>query len=81
MFVDIYVFIVQMQWIAGRRDLTWMFMDRGGLGGLFWMTGMGGRVEVVRIRIYRIMGDFQDCDDADASFYGYCLEASMTGPG
>ena len=31
-----------------------MNMDWYGLGGLFWMTGMGGRVEVVRIRIYRI---------------------------
>ena len=52
MIVDIYVFVVQMRWIA-----------------------------VFRIRIFRIMGDFQDCDDAGASFCGYCLEASMTGRG
>ena len=26
---------------GGEEDLTWMFMDRYGLGGLFWMTGMG----------------------------------------
>ena len=26
----------------------------------------------------RDYGDLQDCDDAGASFYGYCLEASMT---
>ena len=25
--------------------------------------------------------DFQDCEDAEAWCYGYCLEASMTGPG
>ena len=24
------------------RDLTWMNMDRYGLGVLFWMRGMGG---------------------------------------
>ena len=54
MYIGIYVFVVQMRWIAGWGDLTWMSMDRYGLGGLFWMTGMGGRVEVVRIRIYGI---------------------------
>ena len=50
MFVDIYVFVVQMRWIAVRHrrvtwggDLTWMSMDRYGLGGdLTWMRGMGG---------------------------------------
>ena len=34
----------------------------------------------VRIRIYGIMVDLQDWDDADALFYGYCLKASMTTP-
>ena len=32
------------------------------------MTGMGGRMEVVRIRICRIMGDLQDWGDDGASF-------------
>ena len=30
--MGIYVFVVQMRWIAVRRDLTWMNMDRYGLG-------------------------------------------------
>ena len=30
--MGIYVFVVQMRWIAVRRDLTWMNMDREDAG-------------------------------------------------
>ena len=44
-------FVGWMWWIAVRVD-----MDRV----LFWMTGMGVRVEVVKIGIVE---DLRDCDD------------------
>ena len=65
-------------------------MDVWRPGPSYWLQGsihrVGNdtghcRVLSFRIRICRIMEDLLDCDDADASFYGYCLEASMTGPG
>ena len=37
--MGIYVFVVQMRWIAGVGGIN---MDGYGLGDLFWMTGMGG---------------------------------------
>ena len=46
--------------LCGIAALHGLDVGRYGLGGVVLDEGCGGRVEVVGIRICRIMGDFQD---------------------
>ena len=64
---------------TGRIERVASYWLRGSIHRVGNDTGRC-RALSFRIRIIEDFRDLQDCDDADASFYGYCLEASMTDP-